>query len=63
METTAKGEQAKPIAVNTTGFNRWKFTVDKPRAYENCRQEVQFQAEKVNFFTLIQKGNHVLESI
>ena len=55
METTAKGGQAKPVAVNATGFNRWKFTVDKLRAYENCHQEVQFQAEKVNFFTLIQK--------
>jgi len=27
METTAKGGQAKPVAVNATGFNRWKFTI------------------------------------
>jgi hypothetical protein len=23
MEKTAKGGQAKPVAVNATGFNRW----------------------------------------
>jgi hypothetical protein len=26
METSAFGGQAKPVAVNATGFNRWKFT-------------------------------------
>jgi hypothetical protein len=26
METSAFGGQAKPVVVNATGFNRWKFT-------------------------------------
>jgi hypothetical protein len=26
MEISAFGGQAKPVAVNATGFNRWKFT-------------------------------------
>jgi hypothetical protein len=30
METSAFGGQAKPVAVNATGFNRWKFTILLP---------------------------------
>jgi hypothetical protein len=45
METSAFGGQAKPVAVNATGFNRWKFTSLFSSVAETTAMEI-FCAER-----------------